>query len=331
MTKKLLFIRLDKIGDLVCTLCSDDHPDLNEYSKHWLISKGLGFVPDHAVPKRLYTSLTKDIFGFVNLYKFLRQNAFAGSISFQCPWWVHLLLFNFQIPIRVGVLSQWHSFLFLNAGIRQKRSQATRHESDYNFELVDYLAQKIKAKTSGTQPNTPLLKLHVTNTYPVLQKCGLKSGNYFIVHPGMAGSALNWPQENYIQFIRSFHSSFPNLKVVMTGTHSDYPLVEKILSVFEKEDYFVNLQAKINSEELLSVLSDATGILAPSTGVLHLAASLGIPTFGIFSPIKVQQPTRWGPRGAKVKTYLPVTNDENCMKDLDIFLEFKNDFEKMRR
>ena len=147
MQKKILFIRLDKIGDLICTLCTDDHPSLKEYSKHWLIAKNLDYIPDHAVPKRIFSSISKDSGGFSELYHILKTNSFDASVSFQCPWWVHFLLFYFKIPIRVGVLSQWHSFLFLNAGIRQKRSQASKHEADYNFDLVNYLAKKLDPTT----------------------------------------------------------------------------------------------------------------------------------------------------------------------------------------
>lgn len=346
MTERILFIRLDKIGDLVCTLCSDDHPDLKEYSKHWLISEGLEFIPDHAVPKREFSTLTKDKQGFFDLYYFLKANQFIASVSFQCPWWVHFLLFYFRVSIRVGVLSQWHSFLFLNQGLRQKRSKADYHESDYNFELVDYLAQKLKyGKASRKTPllKAPILKLSAGQNDLLLHKWHLKAKSYFIIHPGMAGSSLNWPQENYIQFVHSFHSLYPDTKIVMTGTANDAEYLDEILFRFEAKDFFVNLQGKVNSFELLSLLESSLGILAPSTGVLHLAASLGTPSFGIFSPIKVQRPTRWAPRGPFTKTYMPDVNcpaaleclgthcpEFNCMAQLEFFSDFKKEFEKTR-
>jgi heptosyltransferase I len=346
MNGQILFIRLDKIGDLVCTLCSDDHPDLKEYPKHWLISEGLEFIPDHALPKRDYSTLTKDKQGFFDLYYFLKGNHFIASVSFQCPWWVHFLLFYFRVKIRVGVLSQWHSFLFLNHGLRQKRSRADFHESDYNFELVDYLAQKLKSgKATRTTPllKAPILKLSAGQNDILLHKWHLKAKSYFIIHPGMAGSSLNWPQENYIQFLLSFRSFYPETKIVMTGTANDAKYLDQIIFRFEKKEFFVNLQGKVNSFELLSLLESSLGILAPSTGVLHLAASLGIPSFGIFSPIKVQRPTRWAPRGLYTKTYMPTIDCPatqiclgaqcpkfNCMAQLEFFSQFKKDFETFR-
>lgn len=335
MAQKILFIRLDKIGDLVCTLCCDDHPNLKEYSKHWLISKGLEFIPEHAEPSRNYSSLTKDQNGFWDLYRFLKNNPFDASVSFQCPWWVHFLLFYFRIPIRVGVLSKWHSFLFLNTGLRQKRSKAEFHESDYNFQLTHLLAQKLNPATTIPIPPTPMLKLKAVNSEALLQKWNLRPNSYFIIHPGMAGSSLNWPQEKYIDFIQRFRAEFPELIVIVTGTPADTPYLDKIVSRFTGTHFFLNLQGQLKTLQLLGVLNESTGLLAPSTGVMHLAASLGVPTFGIFSPVKVQRPTRWAPRGRFTKTYMPAIDssdsDEIAMAKLDIFPEFKIDFENSRR
>jgi ADP-heptose:LPS heptosyltransferase len=231
----------------------------------------------------------------------------------------------------VGVRSQWHSFLFLNAGVRQKRSQADHHEADYNFELVDILAQKLKTGSytrKSPMRTAPVLKLKAGTNDILLHKWHLKPGSYFIVHPGMAGSSLNWPQEKYINFITAFHLQYPDIKIVMTGTAADTPYLNRILNIYDGKDFFLNVQGKVTSYELLSLLGSSRGILAPSTGVLHLAASLGVPSFGIFSPIKVQRPTRWAPRGRFTRTYMPNTESPDCMSKLDIFPDFKKDFEK---
>lgn len=335
MNKKILFIRLDKIGDLICTLCCDDHPRLKEYSKHWLISKDLEFIPEHSDPKRFYSTLTKDQHGFWNLYRFLKANSFEASVSFQCPWWVHFLLFYFRIPVRVGVLSKWHSFLFLNKGLRQRRSHAEAHESDYNFQLTDLLAHTLDGTSGHRIPHTPVLKMTAPPAELLLPKWNLKPRAYFIVHPGMAGSSLNWPQENYIDFISRFHTRYPDLKIVMTGTAADTTYLDKIASHFQSCDYFLNTQGKVNTLELLSLLAGSSGLLAPSTGVMHLSAALGTPTFGIFSTVKVQRPTRWAPRGNFVKTYAPPVDSsetaETLIAKLDIFEQFTVDFESFRR
>ena len=59
----------------------------------------------------------------------------------------------------------------------------------------------------------------------------------------------------------------------------------------------------------------ADGLLACSTGMLHLAAALGKYALGIYAPIKPIHPGRWKPLGPHA-TYLVLDKDCNqCGKD----------------
>ena len=59
MMKRAVLIRLDKIGDLVLTLPADRQRALRDYECHWYISKGLGFVAEHANPPRQYREVAR--------------------------------------------------------------------------------------------------------------------------------------------------------------------------------------------------------------------------------------------------------------------------------
>lgn len=41
--------------------------------------------------------------------------------------------------------SQWHSYIFLNHGLRQSRTLAEKHEADYNFELMQFALEKYES------------------------------------------------------------------------------------------------------------------------------------------------------------------------------------------
>lgn len=321
----ILMIRLDKIGDLVCTLPVDQATFIQEHDVTWLIQDGMQFVINHAQPTRSYQIINKNQKrrSFFQILSLLKKQNFDIAISFQCPWWVHLALWLRRVPTRVGAYSQWHSFLFLNKGIRQKRSVSNQHEADYNFDLVRH-AFDIKEKLP-----TPILNLVVHDDPQLLKKYFLTSKNYIVVHPGMAGSALNWPQEKYIQFIETQKNHFP---VVITGTQADEKWINKIKNQFENDPRVLILQNQLNSSQLMQILKNAKYVIAPSTGVLHLAASLGTSIKGIFSPIKVHRPTRWGARGiGDIQHYLPQIScpqthscildkcpHYNCMEKFDV-------------
>ncbi|MGZ3796074.1 MAG: glycosyltransferase family 9 protein [Pseudobdellovibrionaceae bacterium] len=289
--KKAVFIRLDKIGDLICTLPIDQAPELKDWEITWVISQGLSFIPEHAVPKRRYIELDKKNPSearqkFAQLLQELKPQV---AISIQAPWWVNFLLWKNKVPQRIGVLSKWDSFLFLNAGLRQKRSQAVKHEADYNFDLVRriFTSQTLAAKA-------PVLKLKAVPQPATLETYQLEAEKYFVVHPGMAGSALNWSIPHYLTLVEALASRG---KVVLTGTPADEPWLKEIKAKFRNHSQVLCLQNKLDAQQLLYILEQAAAVFAPSTGVIHLAASLGTPVYGFYSPVLVQSEKRWGPRG----------------------------------
>lgn len=301
-----VLIRLDKIGDLVSTLPVDELPPLQEYDIQWVVSTGLGFVPDHASPPRKYIELNRNEKweGFVSLFRFLSETKPRVAISFQAPWWVSLALWISRVPLRGGTRSQWHSFLFLNRSLRQRRSLAIQHEADYNRDLVYYSLHKQTSTGRFVAPisvPTPVLKL-TPNPEVRVEKWELFPQQYIVVHPGMAGSALNWKIRNYLTLIREMKN---NHVVVVTGTLADEPWLVEIKKEFRGDPQVKILQNALSSAELLGVLANAKVVIAPSTGVLHLTASLGVRAIGLYSPIRVQNPIRWRARGPQVAVLVP--------------------------
>lgn len=299
MNKKVLLIRLDKIGDLICTLCVDQVSFLKDCEVQWVIAKGLSFIPENADPPRSFLELSKEDWktSLKALRKFIREFKPDIAVSFQAPWWVNYALWAESVPLRAGVQSQWHSFLFLNKGLRQRRSFATKHEADYNKDLLGHAFD-----ASPVTEATPILKLQAPSSPGLLEKHQLSTQNYIVVHPGMAGSALNWPIQNYLQLIAEVAEK---TQVVVTGTPADEPWLKEIKEKFKHNTRVLILQNKLNTKELMLILKHAKAVVVPSTGVAHIAASLGTPVLGIYSPVRVQHPRRWAARGDKVQIFMP--------------------------
>lgn len=315
MKKNVVLIRLDKIGDLICSLPVDQVIDTNEYNVTWIVQKGMGQVVDLGTRKRKYYELDKNDpkSSARQLAKILKEINPDVAISFQAPWWVNFELFKARIPVRSGVRSQWHSFVFLNQGLRQKRSQATQHELQYNLDLV--------LQTLSLKPTREFLFFEIAKPAElnILEKYSLQPESYIVVHPGMMGSALNWKQSQYIDYIHQ--QLLRQKKIVITGTPSDEPYLTEIKSKYANHPQVLILQSKLNMKELIQVLAHAEFVVAPSTGVAHLAASVGARVLAIFSPIRVHHPRRWAPRGPRVEIFLPkedLANDPNCMDTIHL-------------
>lgn len=295
--QKILLVRMDKIGDLVLSLPSDQLPALQNSRVTWLVSQGCGFVVRNSQPKREFIESPKS-FGlrsFFRLVKTLKTLSPDVAVVLHAPWWLGMALWKAGVPRRYGRRSQWHSWLFLNEGLRQSRKLGDRHEADLNAELVQ---RAFNDETSLKK----LPSLLMAAPAMAVEQWDLKPKDYIVVHPGMAGSALNWPLSRWEELVRNLCSS---IQVVITGTAADRTYVEPLRKILDKTKNITWLNEKLDTGELLAVLAGARGLIAPSTGVLHLSASLGTPSVGIYSPIPVQRPTRWGPRGRKVAALVP--------------------------
>lgn len=297
--KKTLLVRMDRLGDLVLTLPTQNSFEELEKS-HWWIPTGLGFVAQRAHPVPSFQEVDNkfSLKVFWCLLKALRKERYEQALIFYAPTWVYFLVFLAGIPTRAGRFSQWYSFLLLNRGLRQKRSLSEKSELLYNFELARETLN-ITPKNPGP---TPLVLKASDDHTQTLQKHGLLAHNYVVVHPGMGGSALNWPTENYKKLIRTLLNS--GQEVVVTGTKGDRRYTEPLQDLADQPGMHW-LVEKLSGLELIDVLSTARWTLAPSTGVAHLSASLGTLTYGLYPPVRAQSSIRWGPQGPKVHVLEP--------------------------
>ena len=85
--KKALFIRLDRMGDLVLTLPCD-HLVADEYECHWLIPKGLEFVAESDTSNKQFKAISKEgsLKNFLELRRWVKEIRPDACISFHVPW-----------------------------------------------------------------------------------------------------------------------------------------------------------------------------------------------------------------------------------------------------
>lgn len=226
------------------------------------------------------------------------------------------------VDFRGGLKSRWHTYLFLNQGVRQKRSMVTMHEMEYNLNLlapmgIEYNYQD-KKKFS---PEINLSQDEVDEAFRSFEKELIKEGiepghKMIFIHPGMTGHTLNWAPRNYGRLITKLEQKFPDkFLYVISYTPSDNAYligVKEILSRKENEKlakrvYFFN-GIKQGLRHYMGVLSRASLFVGPSTGTTHIAAVLGVPVVSLYSPIKVQSALRWGPisrQPEKLKLLVP--------------------------
>ena len=72
----------------------------------------------------------------------------------------------------------------------------------------------------------------------------------------------------------------------------------------------------MNLIEFISFINSADGLIAASTGPLHISASLGKNTLGLYPPIKPIFPKRWAPLGPKADFIVFEKECGKCKRDI---------------
>jgi ADP-heptose:LPS heptosyltransferase len=133
-----------------------------------------------------------------------------------------------------------------------------------------------------------------------------------ILHPKSRGSAREWGLDNFRRLVDDLPPE--RYKIFITGTAADGQLLVPLLTEFPT---LTDLTGRLSLSELITFISKADGLIAASTGPLHLAAALGIHAMGIYPPIRPMHPGRWAPVGPKAKVFVKALDCEACRRTGD--------------
>jgi heptosyltransferase-2 len=117
---------------------------------------------------------------------------------------------------------------------------------------------------------------------------------FLAVAPGAAyGDAKRWPEENFLAVCRDWLADGGS--VVLLGAGAEAAVAARIAEQLPPQ-HVANLAGRTTLATLLPVLGRATACLANDSGLMHLAAALGIPGVAIFGST---DPSATGPLSSR--------------------------------
>ena len=298
----VLIVRTDRLGDVILST-----PVFEAVKRHYPRAK-VSVMAQHIVKPLLEHLSCVDVFltydprgahqgvrGFFRLYQQLREARFSVAIVLQSHWKIALALFLARVRYRIGPLSKFHSYFLYNRGVRQRRSHVEMHEADYNLQLLKKLRIRVGARNVLTR--VALSEHAITESKQWLINQGWDSTQPLIViHPGMGGSALNWPETHYVELARTL--ILEGKSILISGGAFEINLldrIEKELGELSSKVIFFKNRGEYSIDFFGGILNCAQLVIAPSTGPLHLAVALGKSVLTFYPPIRVQSALRWGP------------------------------------
>ena len=161
---------------------------------------------------------------------------------------------------------------------------------------------------------------YIQSSMSKLSKQGFDSNNrYIVIHIPSLGSAKVWSDENFKLLLNMILNNVNNCyNVLLTGTTDDIEQVKHITGGLPENNRIFSI-FNLNLQELAAVLKKAALFAGNSTGPIHIAAAVGTFVVGLYSPVKVESPVRWGPLTEKKKIFVPPKDDDSkdVMNDIN--------------
>ena len=298
--KKILVIRNDKIGDFV--VCFPAFAMLKQSMPNTEIT---ALVPSYTAPlAQLCPSIDKIIIDtpdkknkskFNRILREVKNAGFDAVISFVSDWYNAKLTWKSGIKYRLAPATKIFQFLY-NRRLTQRRSQSAKAESEYNSDLAREFLKSHAIPV--VEPKAPYLRFSAQEI--AAQKAKIAKNlqistacKWLFVHSSTGGSANNLSVTQYAQLIRALLAEFDCQAVLTAGqgeSERAHALAEEVGSpnvvIYDKND---------GLQDFTKSLACADLFIAGSTGPLHIAGALNVPTVGFYPSRLSAVPRRWRP------------------------------------
>jgi ADP-heptose:LPS heptosyltransferase len=199
------------------------------------------------------------------------------------------------IPVRIGTRNRWQHWLSCNRLVALSRRHSPLHEAQLNLELLRPLGLSGEMALPAIAPLVQLRPTEPLSEFWQEILATRRPGQLnIILHPRSRGSAREWGLENFARLTQQLHTA--GHRVFITGTAAEG---EELAAWLTEHAPLItaDLTGQLALPQFLAFIAAADGLVAGSTGPLHLAAALGRHALGLYPPIRPMHPGRWAPLG----------------------------------
>ncbi len=199
-----------------------------------------------------------------------------------------------RIQRRIGTARRWFHWLTCTERVNVSRKRSALHEAQLNL----MIAQPVLGSTTLSLAQlVPLVGL--TRTAPLSDALAsrLRTGRTnVLLQPLTGGTVPPWPLDRW----KALTDAMPEDRVrfFVTGTADEGRTLRPWL---ETAGAHVEDATGLGLAELLAFTRASDGLVAASTGPLHIAAALGVPALGLYPARSNPLLARWHPLGARAE------------------------------
>lgn len=208
-----------------------------------------------------------------------------------------------HIPTRIGATGRLYHWMTCNRLVPLSRRRSALHEAQLNLLLLKPL--KIVR---------PFAQRHIEGFYGFEHLQPLKEGFYnlltpgkyhLILHPKSQGSAREWGATSFIRLVEML--DLDRFEIFISGTEKERSELQPILNALGTR--VKDISGKMDLAQFMAFIAHCDGLVACSTGPLHIAAAMGKDAIGLYPPERPTHPGRWAPLGTRVQVLVAKRGD----------------------
>ena len=197
------------------------------------------------------------------------------------------------IPLRIGTSHRWFHWLTCNDLEHFSRKRSALHEAQLNVRLARRL---LDGRIPTLAELSPLTSISPRVALPGDVASKLRDDGFkLVLHPGSSGSAREWPLAHWKALAERVDPG--RVQLIVTGSASEGAALREWIATLPP--HVVNLTGRLDLAQLIALLARVDGLVAASTGPLHVAAAAGIHALGLFPSTPPIHPGRWAPLGPR--------------------------------
>ncbi|MDP5292842.1 glycosyltransferase family 9 protein [Oceanimonas sp. CHS3-5] len=254
------------------------------------------------------------------LLKQLKAGNFDAVICLFSNFRNAKLMWQADIPQRWAPATKLAQVLY-NHRVKQRRSESAKPEFEYNLDLVRAFLAKNGIRP--VEPSSPYLSFEPAELAAFREqqagRLGIDAARpWLLVHAGSGGSANNLSAEQYAALIARLAADFPAAQPVLTAGPGEDALAQEVAN--QAGNHAV-VASGLPLPDFCRLLACGQLFVAGSTGPLHIAAALDVPTVGFFPLRRSATPLRWRPlnsEGRHLAFHPPTGAEAEDMSSVDV-------------
>lgn len=237
----------------------------------------------------------------------LKSQGYDAALTLFSTWRTGRLLARAKIPLRVAPATKLAQLWYTHT-LKQRRSRSEKPEWRYNLELAHFMLEAMGELVLPVNPPFwPLNREQRAQQKDWLQRQYAlpKARPWFFLHTGSGGSAVNLDAYQYLELATALSQRLQGQPwwILTAGPDEEAQALWLQDQLLERDIEASVYTSKHGLSSFALSLSAADLFISGSTGPLHIAGALDVPTVGFYPGHKSATSLRWQTCNSERRTW----------------------------